>query len=64
MDNNPAISDWRIARVSNKFFENDGLVMNVEVVLGNKHLDQKGIPMQPPTTLQCPMQKMVTQLSK
>lgn len=63
MDKNSVRCDWRIGRITNPTAGAEGLVRNVEVTLGNKHLDSKGRQLGPPTTLRRAVSKIVLLLN-
>ncbi|KAF6027175.1 hypothetical protein EB796_014518 [Bugula neritina] len=63
VDENTARNDWKIGRVSNTFPGKDGLVRKIEITLGNRWLDRKGKPIEPPTVLSRPISKVILLLS-
>ncbi|XP_067927903.1 uncharacterized protein [Watersipora subatra] len=59
LDENVARSDWKIGKVTQTSPGKDGLVRNVEVILGNRHIDSEGKQLQPPTVLRRAVNKIV-----
>ncbi|XP_067937085.1 uncharacterized protein [Watersipora subatra] len=59
IDDNAARCDWKVGTVSSVFPGKDGLVRQVDITLGNRHLDSKGKPMEPPTTLKRPVHRTI-----
>ena len=59
IEENMARSDWRIGKITQTLPGKDGLVRNVEVTLGSKHLDSKGKQLQAPTVLKRAVNKIV-----
>ena len=59
VDDGAPRSDWRVGAVSSVYPGKDGLVRQVDVTLGNRHLDSKGKPLESSTTLKRPVNKVV-----
>lgn len=58
-DSNLPRNDWRIGRVVEVYPGIEGLVRNVDVKLGNRHLDRHGKALSKPTVLRRSIQKLV-----
>ncbi|XP_067950302.1 uncharacterized protein [Watersipora subatra] len=58
-ENDKPRNQWQIAVVEEVHPGTDGLVRNVTIRLGNKHLDCKGIPLATAVYLRRPIQKLV-----
>ena len=58
-EENTARNTWKVGCVKSVMPGNDGLVRNLEIRLGNRHIDRNGKPLQPPTTLIRPIQSIV-----